>query len=323
MDEVPAVVRKVGEGMDKPDGDKELPLDVSYQKLIDFLVSAMLSIAWGGLHAGDRSGACDHLCAPAPPTALLNARMACEVGAPEAAQGLAQARSGDQRQGSRGDQGGAQRHACRPQGRARCAARLLQGQGDPRCAGCHRGADSLRRARGRSGHLGQDRQGVREQGCAHPASSHSHAHTHAEPCRLLRSCAMRHARSSPCMRALPPCMPRMARPASRLPPLAHAAAAVFLGEAAQSLVQNADYEIPFIRKQGQRLDQQVTDCDRKHAEYIKNAAQCAANFEQVRSVSLGPRMHNAAWQENSHMHASIPLESPAVTPSRMLHGAGV
>ena len=33
---------------------------------------------------------------------------------------------------------------------------------------------------------------------------------------------------------------------------------VFLGEAAQTMVQNADYEIPFLRKQGTRFDQQVS-----------------------------------------------------------------
>ena len=32
---------------------------------------------------------------------------------------------------------------------------------------------------------------------------------------------------------------------------------VFLGEAAQTLVQNVDYEIPFLRKQAARFDQQV------------------------------------------------------------------
>jgi len=55
--------------------------------------------------------------------------------------------------------------------------------------------------------------------------------------------------------------------------------AVFLGESAQMLVQNADYEIPFLRKQAQRCDAQVTDCQRRHAEYVRSAGQCAANFK--------------------------------------------
>ncbi len=34
----PAIVRKVGEGQDKPLGEQEIPIDVHYQKLLDFLV---------------------------------------------------------------------------------------------------------------------------------------------------------------------------------------------------------------------------------------------------------------------------------------------
>ena len=37
----------------------------------------------------------------------------------------------------------------------------------------------------------------------------------------------------------------------------HVASGVFLGEAAQTLIQNVDYEIPFLRKQAARFDQQV------------------------------------------------------------------
>lgn len=35
----PAIVRKTGEGVDKPNADRELPLDVNYTKLIDWLAS--------------------------------------------------------------------------------------------------------------------------------------------------------------------------------------------------------------------------------------------------------------------------------------------
>jgi hypothetical protein len=41
---------------------------------------------------------------------------------------------------------------------------------------------------------------------------------------------------------------------------------VFLGEAAQSMVQNADYEIPYLRKQLAKSNQQVLDADRKQDE---------------------------------------------------------
>ncbi len=38
MAELP-IVRKVGEGMDKPNADNELPIDINYQRLIDWLVN--------------------------------------------------------------------------------------------------------------------------------------------------------------------------------------------------------------------------------------------------------------------------------------------
>jgi hypothetical protein len=62
----------------------------------------------------------------------------------------------------------------------------------------------------------------------------------------------------------------------------HITPGVFLGEAAQMMVQNVDYEIPFLRKQIARMDQQIADCDRKHAEFVKSSKQCAASFEKVR-----------------------------------------
>jgi hypothetical protein len=34
----PAIARKVGEGVDRPDGDKQLPLDIQYSKLAEWLV---------------------------------------------------------------------------------------------------------------------------------------------------------------------------------------------------------------------------------------------------------------------------------------------
>lgn len=37
----PAIARLVGEGMDKPNADRELPLDIMYGKLIDWLVGAI------------------------------------------------------------------------------------------------------------------------------------------------------------------------------------------------------------------------------------------------------------------------------------------
>jgi hypothetical protein len=56
------------------------------------------------------------------------------------------------------------------------------------------------------------------------------------------------------------------RPRPRACSCACTAAVVFLGEAAQAMVQNADYEIPYLRKQLAKYNQQVLDADRKQAE---------------------------------------------------------
>ncbi len=56
---------------------------------------------------------------------------------------------------------------------------------------------------------------------------------------------------------------------------------VFIGEAAHSMVQNVDYEIPYLRKQAAKHNTVITDADRKVAEYERSAASCAASFKQV------------------------------------------
>jgi hypothetical protein len=58
-------------------------------------------------------------------------------------------------------------------------------------------------------------------------------------------------------------------------------AVVYIGEAALTLVQNVDYEVPYLRKQAQKAMQSMEDSDRRHAEYLKGAAQCATAFQQV------------------------------------------
>ncbi len=64
---------------------------------------------------------------------------------------------------------------------------------------------------------------------------------------------------------------------------------VFLGECATALAQNVDYEIPYLRKQATRMDQQIQDSDRKAAENVKNAAVCAAKYKEV-GVAWSPRV---------------------------------
>lgn len=58
--------------------------------------------------------------------------------------------------------------------------------------------------------------------------------------------------------------------------------ALFLGEAAQTLVQNTDYEIPFLKRQAAKSDQQIEDGERRHTEFTRAAAAAATAYEQVR-----------------------------------------
>jgi hypothetical protein len=44
----PRVVRKAGEGFDRP--EQELPIDINYQKLAEWLVSVLLPSKAGQLH---------------------------------------------------------------------------------------------------------------------------------------------------------------------------------------------------------------------------------------------------------------------------------
>jgi hypothetical protein len=58
-------------------------------------------------------------------------------------------------------------------------------------------------------------------------------------------------------------------------------AGVFVGEAAQTMIQNVDYEIPYLRKQMAKCNQQMADADRRHAEYSRSAVTCANNYKKV------------------------------------------
>lgn len=63
-----------------------------------------------------------------------------------------------------------------------------------------------------------------------------------------------------------------------LPP---AVADVYVGEAAQAMIQNVDFEIPYLRKQAAKFSQQIADGEKRDIEYNKSAATCAANYKQV------------------------------------------
>jgi len=56
---------------------------------------------------------------------------------------------------------------------------------------------------------------------------------------------------------------------------------VLLGEAAFTLGRNVEFEIPFLRAQMVKHQQQLMDNERRQADYLKSAATAQSQYAQV------------------------------------------
>lgn len=65
--------------------------------------------------------------------------------------------------------------------------------------------------------------------------------------------------------------------------LSFAFADIHLGEAGNTLIHNVDFEIPYFKKQAEKLQQQIADHGHRHEEYLRNAETASRDYKEVRN----------------------------------------
>lgn len=83
---------------------------------------------------------------------------------------------------------------------------------------------------------------------------------------------------------------------------AYEAKNIYLGEAALTLFRNVNFELPFLRKQVQKAQQQLSDLERRAGDCSKSANAAAANFQQeckaigIAGSSIAAELHQLPAQ---------------------------
>lgn len=93
-----------------------------------------------------------------------------------------------------------------------------------------------------------------------------------------------------------------------------------LGEAGNTLIRNVDFEIPYFKKQAEKIQHQLADQEQKHEEYLRSAETATKEFQQE-CAELGIRGKNIAKELQTLQHqlpglfqnAVADLNSPAIT----------